>query len=538
MLNNNRYRLVLNEDGEQQQSTHSPFQYTINQMGGSYYLVITIRDKSVIKDIAVYLNKIIIRKYENRCEKLNEPIKQEDIDNINKNIVVYTDNHKVNQTTEAVFINIKFNPKTIISKDGTVNTNDNAFTLLTSVLRTLHKNFKLQISNEEFDYMNKYFTTNLINVFSGVNEESLEKDASNLFFDLCKRLGEDEVRQWLSSVKVEGDEYAIDHEFSLKNKLKILAQGLQYGKTPTYLATEKQWWDKGRRVVDLSEPYYGVTINLGRHGKGLELDTAADMGYKPVRDDNGNITATSRREITNLTNGVLRGSRRVTFSYNSPYFDVSATEPIGGKDEITDLPAFSNNLEGSYNDPALNLGLMNKKVDNGTNDRTDALNKAFNAGDYEDVNIKYLAICKVARVQPSLPPDSDVQSQISECTQILHELLRKNLSGFGEDEGRMIRGVNRNEIIKIGTIILMGAIRLPMDKAPGIRLTDEDRGIINALSVPVFQISSRINSAIKKIKSQKKNLSLDETIKIFSPYIIYEEWFNNGVNIILENAKY
>lgn len=533
---NNIYRHL----NESETSGGNPVQYSFNFKNGSYYFVITVRDKSSFSAVG-NLQRNMLEQCEAFCNAKQLPNDEtmKRMNSVKRSVVIRSDNKRLDENTEAIFVNIKIDPEKLINaKDKSINTDSSDYKRVIKILNTLSRPpYNLPFNETEVSYVLNYFKKNILNVVGDIDEESLDRETTNLFFELCRRLNEEEVRKWLSNIKIEGDKYAIDYQGSLKNRLKMLAQALKYGDTPTYLATEKQWWDKGRRVVDFDMPYYGVTANAGRNSLKKELDAAAEQGLKPVYDENGRITQASRRAITNATNVGLMGSRRLTFSYNSPYYDIKATEPIPGfRDQFNELPSFSNNLDATFNSPALDL--MSTLPSNNTqgNERTDALNKAFES-DYKDVDDKYLAICKVAKKTPSLINNNDTSSKILECSKMIKGLLREKLKGFGEDQGRMIRGVNREDIVNIGAIILMGAIKLPMDNAPGINLGDEHKDMITALSVPVFQLSGKINREIQMVKSQKKPLSIDESLKLCSPFIIYEEWFNNAVNLILENEK-
>lgn len=542
------YKNMLNEDvdGVETKQQNEPVDFHPSFFRGNYYFNVTVKDKSLFGKLSNFSTMMAGRAMRS-AEKMNKPFSENDFKRIKSMYRVVSDNNTVNNDTQYMILKVKVDsPETLLSDDGKPSWESRDIRKIWNVLTTLKK-FGMDIPDEE---VHNAFNTMFHYVANKPNKDSeaqVSMETQKLFFKICQTLGEDETKQLLRTIQITDDGFIADHQYSLQNKLRIIAQAMIYDQnggnqvgTISYLATPRQWRKMGRRVVDFSHPYHTVTFNGGRSSQNAEIEFAKTRGISPLtvnESDANGVGFNAGRGLNAAVNADMYG--RSSFSYNDAVYDVQATEVISGQsDKFADEPGMKNNLTGELNDVALQkIGSDSdpaSKEEKG--DRAAKLNGIFGTNDYENVDLTYKAACMTFGTKPSLGKESDVQSKIKETGNMIDKMLIKKLSGFKDGEGHIAKPENYLPLVNVGRIIIQAIIGLPMDDAPAIRWANEHEQLAAALSTPVHAISNSILRNKSAIKMGGKT-DISEMLETCAPLLLFEDTFNNTLKLIKKNAE-
>lgn len=542
------YKKAINEKNDKekevaQSQTLEPIDFYPSFYKGHYYFNITLRDKSRFDAFANFPTVMLTRKSIQMERQGKTLTKNEEA----KILQMYGVSNIYNNDGELIGLTCKiriFHPETIVNEDGSLNwdSNDVKNIYNTFLVFKAYSHFDNDEMKNAINTLYYYFK----NKFSKENQEAVDKQVNSLFYDICKTIGESKTKELLKTIQITDDSFIADHQFSLHNKLKIMAQAILYDQnganqlnTISYLATPRQWRKMNRRVIDFQYPYYTVTFNGGRGSQDKEVDFAASKGLTPLKvneNASNGIGFNAGKGLNAAVNGEMYGHQ--SFSYNDAVYDVSATEIIPSMDDkFSTEPGMKNNLTGELNDIATQQ-IRDMKPGIGNNDRserTNELNDIFGTNDYKGVALTYQATCEAAKVSPSLPND-DVKGMIKETGKMIDQMLIKRLQGFKKGEGRIALPKNYLPLVSIGRIIIQATIGLPMDDAPAIEWMEEHQQMANAISTHVFAISNLILWN-KKNLMKVQTANINEMIDIFQPLVIFEETFNKNLKLLEEYAK-
>ena len=541
------YKRTINEnDGGQEVKGSELVDFHPSFYNGMYFFNVTVKDKSLFNMLSNF-STMMAGRVMRAAEKNNVPFSVDDFNRVKKMYRVTSDNGTLDENTQFMILKVKIDkPEKLLTENGEPNWNSEDIKKIWNVLSTLGK-MGLNVPKEDIQNAFNTMFHYVANKPNKENEEQVAIETQKLFFKICQTLGEDETKQLLHTIQITEEGFIADHQYSLHNKLRIIAQAMIYDQngdnqvnTISYLATPRQWRKMGRTVVDFSHPYHTVTFNGGRGGQDKEIEFAAARGIKPLtitENDNNGVGFNAGKGLNAAVNADMYG--RQSFSYNDAIYDVQATQVINGiQDKFTEEPGMKNNLTGELNDVALqrmgNSPDITSKEEK--DDRTQKLNNAFGTTDYENIDLTYKATCMAAGAKTTLPDDADNKAKIKETGSLIDKMLIKKLSGFKDGEGHIARPENYLPLIPVGRIIIQAIIGLPMDDAPALRWAQEHEQAANALSTHVYSISNKILMNKKSIKIGGTQ-NIDESIRMFSPLLVFEETFNNIVKIIKENAE-
>lgn len=542
------YKRVINEDEMQNGSSdynNGLIDFHPSFYKGKYYFNVTIRDKSLFSSLSNF-GRYMAGKAMRMAAKKNKPFTTDDFKRIEKTYNITTSNGALNNDTEWLIIKVGIdNPETLLNENGSPNWNSKDIAKIFNMLTALKSRFNIDESEMKNAFQTMFHY--VANKQTDENDQNVRVETQKLFFKICQTIGEDKTKELLRTIQVTDEGFIADHQYSLHNRLRIIAQATIYDQngdnqlnTISYLATPRQWRKMGRRVIDFSHPYHTVTFNGGKGNQNKEIEFAKMRGISPLKmneNDANGIGFNTGKGLNAAVNAELYG--RKSFSYNDAVYDVQATETINGvKDRFVEEPGMKNNITGELNDVAIEKIGSSTELSNqyDKDERTGKLNDLFNTTDYESVDLTYQATCMAFNITPNLANDASVQSKIKETGSIIDKMLINRLSGFKDGEGRIAKSENYLPLIPIGRIIIQAIIGLPMDYAPAIQWVQEHEQIANALSNHVHAISNLILMNKKKIKNQN-GISITETLDIFSRMLVFEETFNNTLKLIKENAE-
>lgn len=542
------YKNMLKESEETQQHQEqqyiTPVDFHPSFYKGTYYFNVSIRDKKLFSYFLNFPTEMADRA-QRAAQKKDKEFTDKDFDRV-KDIYRVASNSDIPEEKEWVILGVRIiDPNNLLTPDGKMNQASSDVKRIYHLLMSLGK--VMPIDDDECRnaiLTTAYYVTNRHN---DAKTKDIEDEMRNLFFEICKTIGEEKTQQLLQSVNIKNDDYITDHQFSLRNKLRIIAQATIYDKngdnqvnTISYLATPRQWRKMGRRVVDFTHPYHTVTFNGGRGSQAKELEYAKGKGFVPIPLKEGvrnNIGFAAGKGLNAATNADLYG--RKSFSYNDALYDVQATEVIGGaQDKFTEEPGMKNNLTGELNDVATQrLQTLNPNSEINNNDeRTQKLNDLFGTTNYDEVDLTYQAICQTANAKDVLPKDATAKEKIKVAGDLIDKMLIEHLRSFKKGGGHIAMPKNYLPLIPIGRIIIQSSVGLPMDSAPAMQWAEEHKKMTDALSETVFQIIRQIlHNKIQINQSLKQNVS--EMFKIYSPLVIFEETYNKALKLIRENAE-
>lgn len=539
------YKNILKEsENVAQTNSREPVDFHPSFYQGKYYFNVTIRDKSMFNGLANF-GTAMAGMAMRSAEKNNRPFTDMDFNKIKSTYRVSSSNGAVNEDTEWLILKVGIdNPENLLNEDGTPNWNSKDIKKIWNMLSVLKR--RMAIDDSEIKNAFQTMFHYVANKPNKENEEQVQLETQKLFFKICQTLGEDETKQLLRTIQITDEGYIADHQYSLHNKLRIIAQAMIYDQngdnqvnTISYLATPRQWRKMGRRVVDFSHPYHTVTFNGGRGNQNNEIEFAKTRGMSPIMNENekNGIGFNVGKGLNAAVNADMYGRR--SFSYNDAVYDVQATETLNGvQDKFTEEPGMKNNLTGELNDTALQK--MGKSTDSADKvdkeERTNKLNDMFGTTNYKNVDLTYQATCMASNVSATLDANADVKAKIKETGKMIDKMLISKLSGFKDGEGRIARPENYLPLIPIGRIIIQAIIGLPMDDAPAIQWAQEHQQVANALSSHVHSISNKILSNKRLIMNTQKD-NITEMIDIFAPMLVFEETFNNALKLLMENAE-
>lgn len=542
-------RLLKEEDEGTQSSL--PIEIQPSYYRGNYYFNVTVRDKSVFEQIANISGELSNKAEKVALKKLGKPTKQQ-ITDIKKKTQAYrqhfmrmyqvtSSDGKGMITDETQYMIIKTqisDPKTILTDEGELNPSSSDAKKIFQLMKFLQSlmGFDNTIVANSFRTMYYY----AVNQPSAEANEQVDKESRKLFYKLCQTIGEEKTRKLIERIQIDNDTFIVDHQYDLRNKLRIIAQATLYDQqdpsanqvnTISYLLTPRQWNDLGRQVIDFSYPYHTVTFNGGRVSEKDAVDNAMSHGKMGLMKESAYGQQTKRALVTASNK---EKNKRSSFSYNDAIYDVQATEVMRGyADKFNEEPGMRNNLTGELNDVATEK-INSITSQNDGDDRTEQLNGIFGTNSYEGVNLTYQATCMSAGVDPTITDGGDAKSMIRETTKLINDMLIKKMSGVKDEDGRIANPQNYLPLIPIGVIMIQAQIGLPMDDAPVIKWASEHEQAANALFNPVFAITHNILANKQKLHNiQKENLT--EMIDIYSPLFIFEETFNNTLKLIKEN---
>lgn len=532
---------------QEQSSSAGPILFQPSFYQGKYYFNIEIKDKSKFGALSNFSTTMANNAQHNAAER-NIQFTKNDFDKVKKTYRIASDNKQLDDTTKCLILSVPItHPEKLMDKDGKPSSDSQDVRRIWNVLVFLKKNANINIDGNDvknaFETMFYYFS----NKPTKENEEQVEIEINKLFFKICQTLGDKKTKQLLSTIQVSDKGYIADHQYSLRNKLRIIAQATIYDQnggnqvnTISYLATPRQWREMGRRVIDFSHPYYTVTFNGGKGSQEDEIKFAKSRGLQPIRMNENNrngVGFNTGRGLNAAVNAQMYG--RKSFSYNDAVYDVQATETINGfQDKFSEEPGMKNNLTGELNDIAKQKIGVSSDTSNQTekDDRTKQLNDMFGTTNYEGVNLTYQATCMAAGVTPNISNNGDINAMIKESGSLIEKMLIKKLQGTKDCEGRIARTENYLPLIPVGRILIQASIGLPMDDAPEIEWAEEHQQVTNALSPHVFSISNKILNNKKELMNIKSG-DITEMISLFSPMLVFEETFNNALKLIEEYAK-
>lgn len=526
-------------------SSAEPIDFHPSFYKGKYYFNVTIKDKSLFGALSNFSTGMAGRAMRS-AKKMNIPFTENDFNRIKNTYRVTSSNGEINDKTEYLILKVAIDhPENLLNEDGKANWDSQDIKKICNMLSALKRVANIddnEIQNA-FQTMFHYFS----NKPTKENEEQVAIETQKLFFEICQTLGEEKTKQLLHTIQITDDGFVADHQYSLHNKLRIIAQATIYDQnggnqvnTISYLATPRQWRKMGRRVIDFSYPYHTVTFNGGRGNQEDEINLAKSRGIEPLRinENNSNgIGFNTGRGLNAAVNAQMYG--RKSFSYNDAVYDVQATEVINGiQDKFSEEPGMKNNLTGELNDIAKQkMGILSDTDTKAEkDDRTKQLNDTFGTTDYKGVNLTYQATCMAAGVTPDIPNNGDVKAMIKKSGSLIDEMLIKKLQGFKDGDGHIARPENYLPLVPIGRIIIQAIIGLPMDDAPAIQWAQEHQQVANALSSHVHSISNKILHNKRELMNIKGG-DITEMINIFSPMLVFEETFNNALKLLEENAK-
>ena len=544
------YKRVLKEEEEAQTvpskpSFIEPIIFSPSFYKGKYYFNVTIKDKSMFGVLSNFSTDMAERA-KRIALKRKMPFSENDYHKIQNKYRVTSSNGELNDQTQYIILKVLIErPENLLNEDGKPNWDSQDIKRIWNMFSVLKKEINIDDSEIQnaFQTMFHYFN----NKPTKENEEQVAKETQKLFFQICQTLGDDKTKQLLHTIQITDEGMVADHQYSLHNKLRIIAQATIYDQnggdqvnTISYLATPRQWRKMGRRVIDFSHPYYTVTFNGGKGSQEDEIEFAKTRGLQPLRTDenkSNGVGFNAGRGLNAAVNADLYG--RKSFSYNDAIYDVQATEVISGaQDKFSEEPGMKNNLTGELNDIAKQkIGVSSDPSTQEEKDsRTKQLNDAFGTTDYKGVKLTYQATCMAADVAPEIPNDGNIKAMIKECGSLIEKMLIKKLQGFKDEEGRIARPENYLPLVSIGRIMIQAIIGLPMDDAPAIEWVKEHEQMANALSPHVYSISNKILENKKDIMGIKGG-NITEMINLFSPMLVFEETFNNALKLLEENAK-
>lgn len=543
------YKRKLKEEADNEAKTLTkPIDYHVSVHNGKYYFNITLSDKNLydnVGDLKTSLIKKLIfkndgdvlkglfEKYGNKLLASNEYKalygKYSRYFNLYP-IFDKNENKDTNNPDALIFNTPIYHPEELYDENGNVNTNSKDFIRIRGLLNGFGQSVGVKPSETDIE-------TAVKSAFYGVknmacDKKAIEDSTKELFFEVCKSLGKEDTQKLLRTIQVGTEGYVFDSQLSFLNRLRVISQAMNYGSgqvnTISYLLTERQWRKSGRQVVDYSHPYRIVVAHKGREGREHDWSKVYKQGYVGLDE-----SFTADKHANKLAN---YDSDRNGFGYHVVY-DVQATQPMQGhNDEVMNEPAMKNNITGELNDIAKSRITQKQGELEPNNNRTEKLNDLFNTTDYDGVNTIYQAVCMTNGSKPNLPPNTDVKSTIRETGKIIDEMLIKKLTSFKKGGGHIAQDKNYRPLIPIGRIIIQAIIGLPMDSAPAVEWVEEHKTIAAALSSVVNAISNSIIENKKEILGLKKQ-NVNEMVKLYSPLFVFEETFNNILNLIEENVQ-
>lgn len=539
-------RRVLNEDDTQQYNGYDPIDFHPSFYKGRYYFNITFRDKSLFGALSNFRTDMAGMAMK-AAQRRNMPFSEDDFNRIKNMFGITSDNKRLDDNTQWIILKVEINsPETLLDADGNPNPNSQDIKKILNLFKGLESKGIAISTDEKRNALNTMFYY-VANKANKDNEPQVDMEIQKLFFKICQTLGEEETKQLLRTIQITEEGFIADHQYSLHNKLRIIAQAMIYDQngdnqvnTISYLATPRQWRKMGRMVTDFSHPYHTVTFNGGRGSQEKEIDFAHQRGMKPItmNENNSNgIGFATGKGLNAAVNADMYG--RKSFSYNDAVYDVQATEVIAGaKDRFTDEPGMKNNLTGELNDVAIQQlgGTPDIASKEEKDDRTKKLNDMFGTNDYENIDLTYQATCMASNETPHIQNDADIAAKIKETGNLIDKMLIKRLSSFKDGEGHIARPENYLPLVPIGRIIIQAIIGLPMDDAPAIQWAQEHQQIANALSSHVHAISNKILRNKMSIK-HGQDAGINEMIGNYSKMFIFEEWFDNALKLLRENAE-
>lgn len=544
------YNRVVNEDDDtQNQSSYAPIDIHPRIVGGKYYLYVSITDKSKFAMMGNFVTDMVGIYNKIREKKQMPPLSKEEINALRNRFWSGTDNKGFNDNTNEVDVRVSVDdPSTLFDKDGNINTSSKDYGRIKKMMMWVKNRLGIepQFFSEELVRGVKSMYYAAKNEYTDEKGKEIDNETEQLFFKICDEIGRPETLKMLQSIHILQGDYVIDHQYSPKNILKIMAQATAYDRdganqvgTISYLATERQWASMGREISDYSFPYHTVTRNAGRVNIDAGADYLQSQGKSALSMNEDNYSQQTKRAITANSNTHLNGNRKVSYSYNAPLYDVQATKVINGAvDKFTEEFGMKNNLTGELNHvTAQKINGITDIPQEDENERTNKLNAALNTSDYANVDITYKAVYNVASsikgvnlTNMGLVDGDDDSQKIRKTTEMIHSILTEKLP----KDSRILRDDNYKPLINIGVIIIMSYIGLPMNNAPSIQGINQD--ITKALYKPVYSITNSILRQKKALMNSKHSDSITETINIFSQLFIFEETFNDKVKKINENA--
>lgn len=539
-------RRVLNENDTQQDNEYDPIDFHPSFYKEKYYFNITFRDKRLFGALANFRTDMAGMAMR-AAQRRNMPFSEDDFNRIKNMFGITSSNRRLDDDTKWVILKVEIkSPETLLDADGNPNPNSQDIKKILNLFKGLESKGISISTDEKRNALNTMFYY-VANKANKDNEQQVDMEIKKLFFKICQTLGEEETKQLLRTIQITDGGFIADHQYSLHNKLRIIAQAMIYDEkgdnqvnTISYLATPRQWRKMGRMVTDFSHPYHTVTFNGGRGGQEKEIDFALQRGMKPItmNENNSNgIGFATGKGLNAAVNADMFG--RKSFSYNDAVYDVQATEVIAGaKDKFTNEPGMKNNLTGELNDVAIQriAGMPDISSKEEKDDRTKKLNDMFGTNDYESIDLTYQATCMASNETPHIANDADMEAKIKETGNLIDKMLIKRLSGFKDGEGHIARPENYLPLVPIGRIIIQAIIGLPMDDAPAIQWAQEHQQIANALSSHVHAISNKILRNKMSIK-HGQDAGINEMIDNYSKMFIFEEWFDNAIKLLRENEE-
>ena len=550
-------------DGANQQSNgYSPIDVHPNFERGKYYLYVNIRDKSLFDSASNFTSDIINSKNTGRKKNGKSLMTPEEESYWRGVFWIGTDNKRLDKDTNEVSIRVRIeDPLTLYTESGELNANSGDFKRIRSMMNWVKKRLGAipeEVVGEEMGRAVNSIYYSVKNVISNEGKKDLDDKADYMFFEMCNNLGKPETMELLRKISIGDESYLIDHRFSLLNKLRFIKQAQQYDEQDAnanqlnslkYLATERQWAIMGRKVTNYDHPYHGVTYN----GNSVSIPKAISyLNSRGVRvlQSNGKMSPQQRRAVITQVNNILNGKGK--FTYNSPYYNVTDTEPISGAvDSYNDEVGASNNLSGEAN--AVATQQMGVKTDGNDErqERINTLNQSFGTQNYGIVDSTYQAICDVAHQYGVLiagnfnNANMNSNDKLRESTDLISKMVKAKLNSFKGGGGRLAKEENFVPLINIGTVFVMAMIKLPMDFAPRIEgYGNIERYKTNALSSIVDDITTDIarqRSVIKKVDNidmkSSANDTINEMLSIYSQLFVFEDVFNKYFNIINDYAQ-
>jgi hypothetical protein len=544
------YKRILKEKEEAQTappkpSFIEPIVFNPSFYKGKYYFNVTIKDRTMFNSLSNFSTDMAKRAMRSAIKR-KMPFTEKDFNKIQNTYRVTSSNGKLDDQTQYIILKVPIDhPEKLLNEDGKPNWDSQDIKKIRNMLSALKKDINIDDSEIQnaFQTMFHYFN----NKPTKENEEQVAMETQKLFFQICQTLGDDKTKRLLHTIQITDEGFVADHQYSLHNKLRIIAQATIYDQngsdqlnTISYLATPRQWRKMGRRVIDFSHPYYTVTFNGGKGSQEDEIEFAKTRGLQPMRTDenkSNGVGYNAGKGLNAAVNADLYG--RKSFSYNDAIYDVQATEVIGGaQDKFSEEPGMKNNLTGELNDVARQkMGILSDTPNQAEkDDRTKQLNDMFGTTNYEGVNLTYQATCVAAGVTPNITNNGNVKAMIKESGSLIDKMLIKKLQGFKDGEGHIARPENYLPLVPIGRIIIQAIIGLPMDDAPAIQWVEEHQQVANALSSHVHSISNKILHNKRKLMNIQGG-DITEMINIYSPMFVFEETFNNALNLLEANAK-
>lgn len=544
------YKRVLKEVGEQpniqpQQYSSEPLDFSTSEYKGNIYFSVTFRDLATMNKFKNFGTEMA-NKAKMSAERNGTSFTEKNFNEFKAMYRPKTSNGKLDKETEWMIISFPLSdPKSMVNEDGSINLESEDTRKILLFLKDISQR-GVRITKPEIKNAVLSAVAYVSNKIDDDGKLNIERGVQELFFEICQKIGTEETKQLLRTIQIGEEGVLVDSQFDLQNKLRIIAQAIEYdkngdnqAKTISYLETERQWRKHGRQVVDFSHPYHAIVFHGGRGNQDKEAEYAASLGYKPMTNENkwNGIGFAAGKALNKKVNKAMYG--RNGFGWHT-FYDVQATRVIPGyQDKWTEEPGMKNNLTGEYNDVALEkLGLMNPEISKERGERTEKLNNIFNTGDYNAVSLIYQATCMAAKEKPNLLNNGDTKQMIKKTGEIIDEMLIKRLQGFKDGEGHIALSKNYMPLIPIGRIIIQATIGLPMDDAPALQWAEEHKQIVNALSNHVFAISHAIlNNKKQLIEQNRGEMSMNEKIELFEPILTFENTFNKNLNLIKENAE-